>query len=164
MDRNITRPGRLDFDNITTYTVKDRKNLVTTENIFKVGDAVEEYTHPDFLSLCEKVAEARRNGRPVILSMGAHVIKCGLSRFLIALLREGIVTHISSNGAGSIHDFELCYNGGTSEDVNASLSANMSTAPPSSYIRIPAQPKPRNGKMTWHSTAPSFPSSKNIKA
>ena len=121
MDRNITRPGRLDFDNITTYTVKDRKNLVTTENIFKVGDQVEEYTHPDFLTLCEKVAEARRNGRPVILSMGAHVIKCGLSRFLIALLREGIITHISSNGAGSIHDFELCYNGGTSEDVPTAI-------------------------------------------
>ena len=53
--------------------------------------------------------------------MGAHVIKCGLSRFLIALLREGIVTHISSNGAGSIHDFELCYNGGTSEDVPTAI-------------------------------------------
>jgi len=49
------------------------------------------------------------------------VIKCGLSKYLTALMREGFVTHIASNGAGSIHDFELCYLGGTSEDVPTAI-------------------------------------------
>ena len=121
MDPNIIIPGQLDFQNIKTYSVKGRRNLVTTENIFHVGDAVEPYENPDFDELCARVAEARRNGRPVIFSMGAHVIKCGLSRFLIALIRDGLITHIAGNGACSIHDFELCYNGGTSEDVPTAI-------------------------------------------
>ncbi len=120
-DPNVSVPGVLDFSNITTYSVKGRHNLVTTENIARVGDPAEPYDNPDFDELCRRIALARKNGRPVILSMGAHVIKCGLSRFLIALIREGIVTHIAGNGACSIHDFELCYNGGTSEDVPTAI-------------------------------------------
>ncbi|MBQ3141759.1 MAG: hypothetical protein IJC25_07345 [Clostridia bacterium] len=81
----------------------------------------EAYCHPDFEQLVARIVKARKNGRPVILSMGAHVIKNHLSRYLIALMKEGIVTHLASNGAGSIHDFELAYLGGTSEDVPTAI-------------------------------------------
>ena len=36
-------------------------------------------------------------------------------------MRDGFVTHLSGNGACSIHDFELAYNGGTSEDVPTAI-------------------------------------------
>jgi hypothetical protein len=36
---------------------------------------------------------------------------------LIELLREGLVTHLATNGAGLVHDFELAYQGATSESV-----------------------------------------------
>jgi hypothetical protein len=49
--------------------------------------------------------------------MGAHPIKLGLSRYLIDLIERGIVTHLATNGAGVIHDFELALGDGTSEDV-----------------------------------------------
>ncbi len=49
--------------------------------------------------------------------MGAHVIKCGLSRYLLELMENDIITHIAGNGAVSIHDFELASLGGTSEYV-----------------------------------------------
>ena len=61
--------------------------------------------------------EARRSGRPVVLMMGAHVIKRGLSRFVVDLMERGILTHIGLNGAGVIHDFELALVGATSESV-----------------------------------------------
>jgi hypothetical protein len=48
---------------------------------------------------------------------GAHPIKLGLSRFLVDLIERGHVTHLATNGAGLIHDFELALAGGTSEDV-----------------------------------------------
>lgn len=80
-----------------------------------------EWDCPNFDELVARVVTARKNGRPVILSMGAHVIKNGLSLYLIELMRRGIITHVSSNGAGSIHDFELCYLGGTSEDVPTAI-------------------------------------------
>ena len=53
--------------------------------------------------------------------MGAHVIKNRLSRYIIELIKQGVITHIASNGAGSIHDFELAYLGGTSEDVPTAI-------------------------------------------
>lgn len=41
----------------------------------------------------------------------------GRSRYLIDLIERGIITHLATNGAGLIHDFELALVGGTSEDV-----------------------------------------------
>jgi hypothetical protein len=75
------------------------------------------YEHPDFPCLIEHIVAARQASRPVVLMMGAHPIKLGLSRFLLALVEKRIVTHVATNGAGLIHDFELASFGGTSEDV-----------------------------------------------
>ena len=112
----------IDFKKIKTFSVRDRINLVTLENIADpVKDKVPPWGCLDFEELVGRIKLARQNDRPVILSMGAHVIKCGLSRYLIALMRKGFVTHIASNGAGSIHDFELCCFGGTSEDVSTAI-------------------------------------------
>ena len=52
-----------------------------------------------------------------ILMMGAHVIKSGVSRHVIDLLRRGAFTHVAMNGAGAIHDFELARIGATTESV-----------------------------------------------
>lgn len=121
-DKNVKIKGQLDFADIRTYSVKDRHNLVTIENMSQPGiDEVLEWGNKDFEELVDRILEARSNERPVIWSMGAHVIKNGMSRYIIELVKRGLVTHISSNGAGSIHDFELAYNGGTSEDVPTAI-------------------------------------------
>ena len=60
---------------------------------------------------------AHKNGGQVVLMMGAHVVKVGLSRYVIDLMRRGIVTHVALNGAGLIHDYELALIGGTAESV-----------------------------------------------
>lgn len=122
IDKNIKIPGQLDFSNIKTYSVAERNNLVRIEALPTPGDdSPEPWGGEDFDKLCDRIIQARRNNRPVIWSMGAHVIKSGMSRYLIELIKKGIITHISSNGAGSIHDFELAYNGGTSEDVPTAI-------------------------------------------
>jgi hypothetical protein len=121
-DENVKKPGLLDFNNIKTYSVKGRRNLVTIENMANPDtDEIPEWGNDDFNDLIDRIVTARKNGRPVIWSMGAHVIKNGMSRYIIELAKKGLITHISSNGAGSIHDFELAYNGGTSEDVPAAI-------------------------------------------
>ncbi len=120
-DHNIRIEGQLDFSNIKTYSVKERKNLVTIENMASLNDAVKDWGDAEFDSLIDRIVLARTNRRPVIWSMGAHVIKNGMSRYIIDLIRRGLVTHVSGNGAGSIHDFELAFNGGTSEDVPTAI-------------------------------------------
>lgn len=113
---------RLDFSDVTTYNAAKRVNLVTIDNLMTPGVTPHEvYTADGFDELIERIRTARQNGRPVIWSMGAHVIKNRLSRYLIELIDAGIITHIASNGAGSIHDFELAYLGGTSEDVPTAI-------------------------------------------
>ncbi|MBU8933021.1 MAG: hypothetical protein KOO62_03340 [candidate division Zixibacteria bacterium] len=83
---------------------------------------------PDFLKAADlktfinTVALSRQNARPFHLLLGAHTIKVGLSPIIIDLMRRSIVTGISFNGAGIIHDLELAFFGGTSEDVQAGLT------------------------------------------
>lgn len=76
----------------------------------------------DLNEFIEAVARSRKRQRPFHLMLGAHVIKVGLSPIIIDLMKRGIVTGLSFNGAGLIHDLELAFFGGTSEDVQAGLA------------------------------------------
>lgn len=73
--------------------------------------------HPALPTIADAIVSARRSDRPVILFMGAHVIKVGLSLHVIDLLERGAITHVAMNGAGPIHDFELALVGGSTESV-----------------------------------------------
>ena len=116
------RSMALSFDGIRTYSAENRVNLVTIDSLKRPGRyEAPAWNAEGFAELVSRVKEARAGGHEVILSMGAHVIKCGLGPYLIALMREGYVTHIAGNGACSIHDFELAYLGGTSEHVPTAL-------------------------------------------
>lgn len=76
------------------------------------------YVHPQLGELVDHVVAARRNGCPVILMMGGHAVKLGLSGYLVDLIERRLVSHLATNGAGIIHDFELASGGGTSENVS----------------------------------------------
>ena len=81
-----------------------------------------DFRHPTIDILCQKVIEARKNGRPVMMMMGAHVIRAGAAPLLIRLMREGWITHFALNGAGGIHDFEFAMIGATTESVAKYIS------------------------------------------
>ncbi len=70
----------------------------------------------------EKIRSARAGGRPVICAFGAHTIKNGLGPVLIRLIEDGWITHLATNGAGIIHDWELAFQGRTSEDVRVNVA------------------------------------------
>lgn len=112
----------LSFEKIQTYPASIRQNLVRIDTLAMPGETPHEtFDSPEFDELADRILEARANGRPVIWSQGAHVIKNSLSMYLIALMKGGIITHIAGNGACSIHDFELAYLGGTSENVPTAI-------------------------------------------
>lgn len=116
------RSMTLDFSKIHTCSAENRHNLVRIDNLKRPGQYQPgEWGGADFDALIGQLRRARAEGRQIILSMGAHVVKCGLSPYLIALMREGYITHIAGNGACSIHDFELACLGGTSEDVPTAI-------------------------------------------
>lgn len=75
-----------------------------------------------FLAVADAVAEAARAGNAVVVMMGGHVVKTGLAPVLIDLMERGVITHLASNGAAPLHDYEMARWGGTSEDVEAGLA------------------------------------------
>lgn len=76
----------------------------------------------DFREVAARIAEAVRQERMVLLGMGAHAIKLGLTPVLIDWMRQGVLRGIALNGAGLIHDLELSMVGHTSEEVAEELS------------------------------------------
>lgn len=68
-----------------------------------------------------KIIKARKENRSVILAFGAHTIKNGLGPVLIELMRQGWVTHLATNGAGIIHDWEFAFMGQSGEDVRENV-------------------------------------------
>jgi hypothetical protein len=64
------------------------------------------FNHPALPILGQRLVEARRQDRARILMMGAHVLRAGVSRYLIDMMERGLVNHIAMNGAGPIHDWE----------------------------------------------------------
>ncbi|MBI5409186.1 MAG: hypothetical protein HZA14_07460 [Nitrospirae bacterium] len=75
----------------------------------------------DFKAVVSAIVKARKKDRPVILGMGAHPIKVGLSPIIINLMEKGVITAIAMNGACIVHDYELSLMGHTSEDVDVEL-------------------------------------------
>ena len=76
-----------------------------------------------FRAVVDAIVHARQNNKPVILGMGAHPTKVGLNPILVDLMRRGVVTAVAMNGAVVIHDFELAYQGHTSEEVEAEIDS-----------------------------------------
>jgi hypothetical protein len=72
-------------------------------------------------ALVDAIVTAYKKKRMVILMMGAHVIKCGLSPLVVDLMKKGIVKAVALNGAGIIHDTEIAMIGRTSEDVGEGI-------------------------------------------
>lgn len=85
--------------------------------IFDLDEKTPPFDHPDLTTVARRFVAAHRRGGQVILVMGAHMLKVGLSRFIIDLMERKMITHVAMNGAGPIHDFELALVGASTESV-----------------------------------------------
>ena len=73
--------------------------------------------------LAGEIRQAAKNNSSVICAFGAHAIKNGLGPLLGEMLRKGWFTHLASNGAAVIHDWEFAWFGKSSEDVRENAAA-----------------------------------------
>lgn len=124
---------RADFSGIKTISIKNRYSKVTPKDFAKPFDGARGSfaafvdSLPNILqaaelrTLVDDIAKAGKNNKPVILMMGAHVIKVGLAPVLIDLLKKKILTAVAMNSAAAIHDVETAMWGQTSEDVAANM-------------------------------------------
>jgi len=100
---------------IHTYPVAERSNKVKLDDLLAPAHldnmtfSVPEDVERNIDILAKEIVSARENHRPVVLFTGAHLIKNGLSPLIGDLVKRGLFTIISGNGATSIHDFELAF-------------------------------------------------------
>ncbi|MCW5206546.1 hypothetical protein VU08_06420 [Desulfobulbus sp. F5] len=124
----------LDFSGLNTYSLHERHSKVTVADFAQpatpgitvrelIANLPKQLAGKDFPELVERIAAAVSNKRPVLVGMGAHVIKVGLAPVLIDLMERGIISALALNGAGIIHDAEIAMVGRTSEEVASVLGA-----------------------------------------
>ena len=130
----MPRYSQISLNKIKTISIKSRKSKVTPKDFASVIRNPRKATLSEFIdsfpnilvakdlrSVVDDIVRSRRKKKPVILMMGAHVIKVGLSPIIIDLVSSGIVTHVAMNSAAGIHDVETAMWGHTSEDVAVNL-------------------------------------------
>ncbi len=69
------------------------------------------------------IVRARERSAGVMLIYGAHLIKNGAAALVLRLLKKGWITHLATNGAGVIHDWEFAYGGWSTENVKKNVAA-----------------------------------------
>jgi hypothetical protein len=116
---------KFDRNRLSIKKLNDRRNKIFIEKShIPVTRRPADFTDASQLIIQKtsgKIRLAREKKSSVMLAFGAHTIKNGMSPTLIALMEEGWVTHLSTNGAGIIHDWEFAFQGKSSEDVRENV-------------------------------------------
>lgn len=125
-------PPALDLSRVRTYPLRTRRSTVATRLIASpprrgmslgrfLADLPDILAARDFRAAAQAIATRHRAGKRIVLGMGAHPIKVGLSPLIVDFMERGILSAVAMNGACIVHDFELAYTGETSEDVATNL-------------------------------------------
>jgi len=125
---------KLNLARLRTYPLRTRHskvNMTDGATPWRHGGSFQKFldTLPNILAgqtfkaVVSAIVTARQRGKPVILGMGAHPTKVGLNPILVDLMRKDVITAVAMNGAVVIHDFELAYQGQTSEEVEAEIDS-----------------------------------------
>ena len=119
-------PEPLDSLKISVKPLASRASLSPIENLLRDPDAS---TPPcpaplgQTLQTCTRdLRAARERGAAVILMYGAHLVKNGCLPIVNRLIERGWLSHLATNGAGTIHDWELSFLGRTEESVRKNVA------------------------------------------
>jgi len=123
----------IDLSRVKTYPIAERRNKVSLERDFAgaitAGMSVSallsalprQLGGESLNAIIDAVVSARHRGKPVVIAIGGHVVKCGLQPVLKRLIDSDVITAVAMNGSATIHDYEISLIGETSEDVGAVL-------------------------------------------
>lgn len=113
---------KFDRSKLSLKPLSERVNDLDLSVLIYPDSPVARIEDPKFDFLAGRMLAAKNIGAPVILMLGAHVIRRGNSPLLIDLMEKGIISHIALNGAGAIHDYEFALIGETTESVARYIS------------------------------------------
>ncbi|WP_254513933.1 hypothetical protein [Anatilimnocola floriformis] len=117
----------LDLAKLQVYPLAERQSLTRVEDILIAPAApprpLRDPAQAAVIQECaKKVRAARDNGRSVMLVYGAHLLRNGAALLLDELMGQGYLTHLATNGAGTIHDWEYAWFGASTESVEMGVA------------------------------------------
>ncbi len=119
-------PPPLDLKRLKVYPLAERHSESNFEEILIDPDSAPPVlppaAHQTIRETAKKIAAAHQRKAGVMLLYGAHLVKNGGHRILNRLLELGWITHLATNGAGTIHDWEFSHLGRSTESVKRNVA------------------------------------------
>ena len=114
-----------DRSRLKVFPIKERKSLTRVEDILVDPDSKPEGINLDLaaqIDTCaQSILKARDRGASVMLIYGAHLLRNGAALILDQMMEQDWLTHLATNGAGTIHDFEYAFLGRSTESVKENV-------------------------------------------
>ena len=108
---------------LRTQPLASRKSLLAVDDILiRPESAAPPHDAVAVAKAATAIRAARERGADSILMYGAHLIRNGAALIVTRLMERGWITHLATNGAGSIHDWEFAWLGRSCEGVEANVA------------------------------------------
>ncbi len=111
-----------DLSQLRVHPLAERRSLTSVEEILIDPASPPPPPNPLIAEAADRIASARKRGASVILMYGAHLVRNGAARLVTELMERGWITHLATNGAGSIHDWEYAWLGRSTENVEENVA------------------------------------------
>ncbi|MGZ8940664.1 MAG: hypothetical protein ACXW32_15780 [Limisphaerales bacterium] len=119
-------PAPLPLEKLRVYPLAERKSLTTVDQILVPLTAPSASMNDAQRRLIDECARsiiaAREKNATVMLIYGAHLLRNGAALLLNEMMSNGWITHLATNGAGTIHDWEYAYLGRSTESVEENVA------------------------------------------
>jgi hypothetical protein len=123
----VKRTQPLDLRRLKVLPLEQRRSLTCVEDILVQPDQAPPPTSAVVSKSVQQCADAIHAARAcdasVILMYGAHLLRNGGALILTEMMQRGWLTHIATNGAGTIHDWEYAWLGRSTERVEENVAA-----------------------------------------
>jgi hypothetical protein len=118
-------PQPLDLRKLKVHPLSERKSLTRVQDILlEPGDEARELAaaQMEHVERCaQAIVDARKRKAGVMLIYGAHLIRNGAGLILEQMMARDWLTHLATNGAGTIHDWEYAATGKSTESVEENV-------------------------------------------
>ena len=103
------------------HPLEERKSLNRVEDILLSPDnppfECEDRVSERIAECATRIHQAANRGASIMLIYGAHLLRNGAALILERMMADGWLSHLATNGAGSIHDWEYAFLGKSTENV-----------------------------------------------
>lgn len=122
----MTHPGPIDVSRLRVLPLQQRQSLTRVEDILVSPEspppALLRHLMEQIRLCALAIRDARKRGAGVMLIYGAHLVRNGAAPIVEQLIRGDWLTHLATNGAGTIHDWEYAWLGASTESVRANVA------------------------------------------